>query len=207
MSATAPWTNRLNLGDAVLYPEYLDRTVQDDLVADIRDVVLAAPLFRPETKSGRKMSVRMTSAGDVGWISDRRGYRYAVRHPSGSAWPAIPESVLRIWRALSGAHREPDCCLVNFYDGAAKMGMHQDRDEGSFEWPVVSISLGDDALFRIGGSTRSGSTQSHWLRSGDVLVMGGTSRLAFHGIDRIRPGSSDLLRDGGRINLTLRVAR
>ena len=147
----------------------------------------------------------MTSAGRFGWFSDRLGYRYISRHPSGSAWPAIPQSVLSVWTTLVGTGRAPDCCLVNFYSTGARMGLHQDRDEADFGWPVLSISLGDDALFRIGGTTRGGSTRSAWLHSGDVLLLGGEARLAYHGVDRIVAGSSMLLPQGGRINLTLRV--
>lgn len=152
------------------------------------------------------MSVRMTSAGRVGWVTDRTGYRYAPKHPDGLAWPPIPSPILAIWQAVSGADVLPDCCLVNFYGEGARMGMHQDKDESSFEWPVVSVSLGDDGLFRMGGATRGGKTQSIWLHSGDVVVMGGVARLAHHGVDRIRFGSSTLLDKGGRLNLTLRVA-
>ncbi len=151
------------------------------------------------------MSVRMTSAGRYGWYSDRRGYRYVERHPNGADWPPIPESVLTIWRALVSEERLPDCCLVNFYGPQARMGLHQDRDEADFRWPVLSISLGDEARFRIGGTERGGKTESVWLHSGDVLILGGASRLAHHGIDRIAPGTSTLLREPGRINLTLRV--
>lgn len=186
--------------------EFLEPDEQRVLVGDIRDIVRQAPLFRPETKRGKAMSVRMTSAGRLGWVSDRRGYRYEDSHPGGGDWPAIPGSVLGVWRAVSGVSRDPDCCLVNFYDGSARMGLHQDRDERDFAMPVVSISLGDDALFRVGGQTRGGPTKSIWLSSGDVAVMAGPARLAYHGIDRIRPGSSELLPKGGRINLTLRVA-
>jgi alkylated DNA repair protein (DNA oxidative demethylase) len=168
-------------------------------------VVIAAPLFTPETPRGQKMSVRMTAAGDYGWISDRRGYRYAPLHPDGGVWPPIPASVLAVWKAVAGVDRAPQCCLVNWYDDQAKMGLHQDRDEADLSLPVVSISLGDDALFRVGGIDRGGPTRSIWLRSGDVAVLGGAARLAHHGIDRLRPGSSTLLPKGGRINLTLRV--
>jgi len=187
------------------YPGWLTREEQEALVEALRAVVAAAPLFSPMTPYGRPMSVRMTSAGRLGWVSDRRGYRYSETHPSGSAWPAIPAPVLEIWRAVSGATRAPECCLINFYGETARMGLHQDRDEADFSQPVVSISLGDDGLFRIGNETRGGTTQSLWLRSGDVLVMGGASRLLYHGIDRIAPGSSTLLPQGGRLNLTLRV--
>ncbi len=175
------------------------------MVAALREVVTAAPFFSPETRWGRPMSVRMTSCGRYGWYSDRRGYRYERRHPSGVAWPPIPASVLEVWSAVSGTTRAPDCCLINFYGEGARMGLHQDRDEADFSFPVVSISLGDAGLFRIGGVERGGRTQSVWLDSGDVLVLGGDARLAYHGVDRIRSGSSSLLKEGGRINLTMRV--
>ncbi len=195
----------VNLAGVNIHKGYLSALAQAELVSDLRQVVSAAPLFVPQTKRGLPMSVRMTAAGEFGWIADRGGYRYAREHPSGLAWPAIPESVLAVWRGLSGVERLPECCLVNFYDTAARMGMHQDRDEADFAMPVVSISLGDDALFRVGGVIRGGKTQSIWLQSGDVAVMGGDARLAYHGVDRLRPGSSSLLPKGGRINLTLRV--
>lgn len=147
----------------------------------------------------------MTSAGRCGWVSDRRGYRYEPRHPSGVDWPPIPERVLALWSDVTGLERAPDCCLVNYYDAGARMGLHQDRDESDFSFPVVSVSLGDDALFRVGGVERTDPTESLWLHSGDVAVLDGASRLAFHGIDRVRAGSSTLLGKGGRINLTLRV--
>ena len=126
-------------------------------------------------------------------------------HPTGCPWPPIPERVLTIWRDLVSADRDPDCCLINFYREGARMGLHQDRDEADFSWPVLSVSLGDEALFRMGSELRGGKTRSIWLRSGDVMVMGGDARLAHHGIDRIRFGSSPLLERGGRINVTLRV--
>ena len=188
-----------------VYPEYLMREAQEAVVADIRQVAENSPFFSPVTARGKAMSVRMTSAGRVGWVSDRRGYRYEARHPAGMAWPAIPESVLEIWRDLVSKEREPDCCLVNWYGDGARMGLHQDRDEGDFSWPVLSVSLGDDALFRVGGVERSDPTESVWLRSGDVVVMGGEARLCHHGIDRVKHGSSMLLPKAGRINLTCRV--
>jgi alkylated DNA repair protein (DNA oxidative demethylase) len=195
----------LDVNGALVYPGFLDEDAQRALLDDLRGIVRAAPLFRPTTARGKQMSVRMTSAGDYGWVSDRRGYRYEPRHPDGMAWPPIPERVLDIWRSVSGASRDPQCCLVNYYDAEARMGLHQDRDEADFSMPVVSISLGDEALFRVGQTTRGGPTKSVWLRSGDVAVLAGAARLVYHGIDRVRAGSSTLLPDGGRINLTLRV--
>ncbi|WP_306114329.1 MULTISPECIES: alpha-ketoglutarate-dependent dioxygenase AlkB [unclassified Roseovarius] len=178
---------------------------QQDLLTASRDVVAAAPLFSPQTPYGKPMSVRMTSAGRFGWYSDRRGYRYADRHPEGGDWPAIPDQVLAIWRELVSDTRDPDCCLINFYGEGARMGMHQDRDEADFTWPVLSMSLGDEGLFRIGNQARGGKTESIWLQSGDVVVMGGEARLTYHGVDRIKFGTSSLMPKGGRINLTCRV--
>lgn len=195
----------LDLGGAKLFKGMLGAAAQSELVEQVREVVARAPLFHPQTASGKQMSVRMTSSGRLGWVSDRRGYRYEPRHPEGIDWPPIPPLALKVWQALSGVTRDPDSCLVNFYTEGAKMGMHQDRDEDDFSWPVISISLGDDALFRIGGVERKGPTQSHWLTSGDVLVLGGSARLAYHGVDRIRYGSSALLKSSGRLNLTLRA--
>ena len=195
----------LKLRGVMVWQGLLDRAAQAEMVADIREVVAAAPLFSPTTPYGKQMSVQMTSAGRFGWVSDRSGYRYSRTHPNGQEWPAIPASVLRIWEQVSGSDRTPECCLVNLYRDTAKMGMHQDRDEADFGEPVVSISLGDDGLFRIGNLTRGGKTDSIWLSSGDVVVMGGEARKVYHGIDRTRPGSSSLLDGAGRINLTLRV--
>ena len=184
---------------------YLSHAAQATVLADIRAVVKEAPFFRPDTPYGKPMSVRMTAAGRYGWYADRRGYRYIPAHPSGRPWPAIPDSVLAVWDDLTGLARRPECCLVNYYGPEARMGMHQDKDEADFSFPVVSISLGDEGLFRIGQTTRGGTTEKVWLQSGDVVVMGGAARLAYHGVDRIRAGSSRLLPKGGRLNLTLRV--
>ena len=188
-----------------IYKGWLTPEKQVSLVADLRQITRDAPLFSPETRFGKPMSVRMSSAGRYGWYSDRKGYRYEPKHPSGVAWPMIPERVMNIWGDVTGLGRRPDCCLINYYDDTARMGLHQDRDEADFRWPVVSVSLGDDALFRVGNVERGGKTESIWLHSGDIAVLSGEARLVHHGIDRIRFGSSQLLRGGGRINLTLRV--
>lgn len=187
----------------------LNRTEQESLVGELRLAVAKAPLFGPlMPKTGRPFSVRMTNLGSLGWVSDRNGYRYQAQHPeTGAAWPAMPQSILDIWSKVSDYNYPPEACLVNFYQGGAKMGLHQDNDEEDFSAPVVSISLGDTAVFRIGGTTRGGKTSTLKLSSGDVLVMGGEARLCFHGIDRVNQGTSTLLKEGGRINLTLRRVR
>jgi len=190
-----------------IWKTYLDARAQAALVEDLRPVLKAAPLFRPETPRGQKMSVRMSSAGAVGWFSDRKGYRYAPQHPCGTDWPDMPQALLNLWSGVTGLQQQPDTCLINYYGADARMSLHQDRDEADFSWPVVSVSLGDDGLFRIGNLTRGGKTESLWLNSGDVVLMGGEARLTYHGVDRIRFGSSRLLPRGGRLNLTLRVAR
>lgn len=198
-------TTVVSLRGVQIYPGLLSPQMQANLVEDLRACARQAPFFTPVTASGKAMSVRLTSAGQMGWVSDRRGYRYERRHPSGAEWPAIPDIVLGLWRDLVSGERDPDCCLINYYGEGTKMGLHQDRDEADFQWPVLSISLGDEGLFRVGNTTRGGKTESVWLRSGDVLLMGGDARLVYHGVDRIRFGSSRLLPQGGRINLTCRV--
>lgn len=196
---------RLAIRDFLVLKSYLDQAAQAELIAALRPVLKAAPPFFPQTPSGKAMSVRMTSAGRLGWYSDKAGYRYVPQHPKGGDWPPIPEPVLRIWHDVTGLERVPDSCLINYYGEGARMGLHQDKDEADFSWPVVSVSLGDDGLFRIGNPTRGGKTESVWLSSGDVVVMGGPARLSYHGVDRIRFKSSRLLPKGGRLNLTLRV--
>ncbi|WLR97034.1 alpha-ketoglutarate-dependent dioxygenase AlkB family protein [Shinella sumterensis] len=188
-------------------PDHFDRAAQEALVAAIRAVVADAPLYVPRMpKTGKAMSVRMTNCGALGWVTDKdNGYRYQPTHPeTGRPWPAIPQTLLGLWEAVSGFAKPPEACLVNFYDPEAKMGLHQDRDETDLAAPVVSVSLGDQCLFRVGGTSRSDPTRSFRLSSGDVFVFGGESRLIFHGVDRIYPGTSTLLRNPGRINLTLR---
>jgi alkylated DNA repair protein (DNA oxidative demethylase) len=156
-------------------------------------------------RTGKPFSVRMTNCGRLGWVSDETGYRYQPLHPeTGKPWPTLPDPVLRAWEELSGYPHPPDACLINFYEPGARMGMHQDKDEEEFEAPVVSLSLGDTALFRYGGLDRRDPTRSVRLNSGDAIVFGGPARLIHHGIDRLMAGSSGLLPGGGRLNLTLR---
>ncbi len=197
--------SRLILRGFEIWKGRLDVAAQTQVIEALRPVLRAAPLFSPDTPYGKPMSVRMTSAGSVGWFSDQSGYRYAEAHPSGVSWPKIPDPLMQIWDGVTGLDRRPDCCLINYYGDGARMGMHQDKDEADFSWPVVSVSLGDDGMFRIGNTTRGGKTESIWLNSGDVVVMGGPARMTYHGVDRIRFKSSRLLPKGGRINLTFRV--
>jgi alkylated DNA repair protein (DNA oxidative demethylase) len=199
--AAAPGASGLRL-----YPGYLDRGAQMALVAALEQIFAAAPLFTPRMpKSGRPMSVRMSNCGPLGWITDEAGYRYEPNHPiTKQAWPPMPDVLIAAWNELGGYRYPPQACLINFYGEAAKMGLHQDRDEEDFDAPVVSLSLGDSCLFRIGGPKRGDPTRSLRLSSGDALVLAGNDRLAFHGVDRIYPGTSTVLAQGGRINLTLR---
>jgi alkylated DNA repair protein (DNA oxidative demethylase) len=157
-------------------------------------------------RSGKPMSVRMTNCGPLGWLTDQeRGYRYQPTHPvTGRPWPPMPQMLLDLWDKVADYPAPPEACLVNYYAADAKMGLHQDKDEEDFSAPVLSVSLGDTGVFRVGGISRKDPTTRYELQSGDVIVLGGEDRLAFHGIDRILPGTSDLLQEGGRFNLTLR---
>jgi len=188
-------------------PDYLDRTRQQALVDIVRSIVAEAPLFVPVMPgTGKPMSVRMTNCGPLGWVTDKeRGYRYQPIHPvTGKPWPDIPVELLEIWNDVSGYDKPPQACLVNFYSDEARMGLHQDKDEQDLAAPVVSISLGNSCLFRVGGLSRNNATLSFRLSSGDVVVLGAEGRLCFHGVDKIYPSTSTLLKNGGRINLTLR---
>ena len=190
-------------------PGRLSVQAQRELV----DLVLAglktAPIYQPVMpRSGRPLSVKMSNFGSLGWISEISGYRYAPTHPvTGRPWPDIPASLLELWDELSGYPCRPEACLVNWYAGAARLGLHVDADEDAVDAPVVSISLGDRALFRIGGLDRRDPTRSFRLASGDVVVLGGQARRVYHGIDRIYPNTSRLVPGGGRINLTMRRVR
>jgi alkylated DNA repair protein (DNA oxidative demethylase) len=189
-----------------LWPERLNHAAQVSLIAAILERAMDAPFYRPQMpQSGKPFSVEETNLGSLGWVSDINGYRYERTHPvTQNAWPSIPDVLLELWAEHAGYPAEPECCLVNLYRDGAKMGLHQDRDEAAVDAPVMSLSLGHDALFRIGGTTRRGPTKSIRLRSGDLVVFGGPARLAFHGIDRVFPSTSMLVPRGGRLNLTLR---
>jgi alkylated DNA repair protein (DNA oxidative demethylase) len=188
-------------------PGYLDRDGQISLLAAVREVVRQAPLYIPTMpRSGKPLSVRMTNAGPLGWVSDKDGgYRYQATHPvTGSPWPAMPALLLQLWNDLSGYDAPPEACLVNYYAGEARLGSHVDADEENTLAPVLSVSLGDAGIFHVGGLKRSDPKTRLTLNSGDVVVLAGTARFAYHGIDRVLAGTSDLLPEGGRINLTMR---
>jgi alkylated DNA repair protein (DNA oxidative demethylase) len=190
-------------------PGYLDAAAQHALLAEVLAAIGDRFWFQPTTpRWNRPFSVRMSNLGPLGWVSDQRGYRYQSHHPgTGLPWPSMPESLLRLWRDLARHPDPPEACLVNHYKDSARMGLHQDRDEADFSRPVLSVSLGDTAVFRLGGLDRKDPTRSLRLASGDVCRLAGERRLAFHGVDRILAGSSSLIPGGGRINLTMRCAR
>jgi alkylated DNA repair protein (DNA oxidative demethylase) len=191
-----------------LWPGALDPKAQTDVMRLALAAFETAPPARYETAQGKAMSVAMTSFGPLGWTSDKTGYRYADRHPgTGRPWPDMPQVLLDLWAELGDPEVPPDSALINLYRGEARMGLHQDRDEADPRFPVLSISLGDTAVFRIGGTSRKDPTRSLKLSSGDVCRLSGPARLAFHGVDRILAGSSQLTPGGGRINITLRRAR
>jgi len=190
-----------------LWPGALDPKAQQDLVRLTLAAFEAAPPARYETAYGKAMSVAMTSFGPLGWTSDKTGYRYADRHPgTGQPWPPMPQALLDLWAELGDPETPPDSALINLYRDDARMGLHQDRDEADPRFPVLSISLGDTAVFRIGGTSRKDPTRSLKLSSGDVCRLSGPARLAFHGVDRILPRSSGVVPGGGRVNITLRRA-
>lgn len=187
-------------------PNYLDRDAQEELIENIRKAMINNPFYTPRMPGSNKpFTVKMTNFGPLGWVSDNSGYRYEKKHPeTKKTWPSIPRALMSIWEDISQYPNPPQSCLVNFYDVNAKMGLHIDGDEEDTKAPVISLSLGDSARFRIGGLKRSDPTKSFKVNSGDLIILGGNSRLAYHGIDRIYGGSSTLLKNGGRLNLTMR---
>jgi alkylated DNA repair protein (DNA oxidative demethylase) len=190
------------------HPGALSRAEQEALAAEVFAATEDAPFWRPVVPGGKPMSVRMTGFGPLSWVSDLEGYRYEPLHPeTGRPWPPMPRILLELWHSLAPGAPEPDACLANLYGEGSKMGLHQDRDEKDFSAPVLSVSLGDTAVFRIGGTVRGGPTRSVKLASGDVCLLAGPARMAFHGVDRVISGSSTVVPGGGRLNLTVRRAR
>lgn len=197
-----------DLSGFTLLPGRLDAAAQACLVEAVLAAAVEAPFHRQLTPGGKPMGVENTGLGPLSWVTDARGYRYEARHPlTGRPWPPMPQVLLDLWADLADAAIPADACLVNLYRAGAKMGLHRDQDEADFRFPVLSVSLGDTAVFRVGGLERTDPTRSVRLASGDVCLLAGASRLAFHGVDRILTGSSRLVPGGGRINITLRRAR
>ncbi|GGY24227.1 DNA oxidative demethylase AlkB [Paludibacterium paludis] len=199
---------RIGAGSALLRGFALPSAA--DLVAAVDAVISAAPFRRMSTPGGQAMSVTMSNAGALGWITDRRGYRYSPVDPqSGRPWPPLPGCVLSLGRAAAAlAGYEdfvPDACLINRYEPGSRMSLHQDRDEKDFDAPIVSISLGLPAVFLFGGLSRSERTARVTLAHGDVLVWGGPDRLRFHGVMPLGAGEHPVT-GACRINLTLRKA-
>jgi alkylated DNA repair protein (DNA oxidative demethylase) len=180
------------------------------LLSDLQHVANVAPFRHMVTAGGFRMSVAMTNCGPVGWVSDRKGYRYDPIDPaSGQPWPPIPASFLRLARNAADASGfpqfAPDACLINRYAPGAKMSLHQDKDEKDFSQPIVSVSLGLPAVFQFGGLKRSDKPQRVPLNHGDVIVWGGPARLRYHGVLPLKDGTHPSL-GSYRFNLTFRRA-
>jgi DNA oxidative demethylase len=187
------------------------RPNEDELITALREIAAQAPFRHMLTPGGHQMSVAMTNCGDAGWVTDRSGYRYDSADPqSGKPWPPMPPSFLSLAKqaALDAGFDNfaTDACLINRYQPGARMSLHQDRDEGDFGAPIVSVSLGLPATFLFGGLKRSDKTQRYRLEHGDIAVWGGAARLAFHGVAPLADGEHAVL-GRQRINLTFRKAR
>lgn len=188
-------------------PLYFDTDAQAELIACVKRATETAPFFQPTMpRTGTPLSVVMSNFGELGWVTDReRGYRYQATHPKTDApWSPLPEQLIKLWQDVADWPDLPEACLINWYREGSKMGAHIDNDELAVNAPVVSVSLGDPAMFRIGGPKRGGPTHGIKLMSGDVVVMGGASRQCYHSVSKIYHGQSALVPKGGRINLTMR---
>lgn len=195
------------------YPLYFDVAQQATLIAAVKAGVKNAPFFQPAMpRTGAPLSVVMSNFGELGWVTDKdKGYRYEAVHPkTGAPWPPLPKALLDLWEDVTDNAPAPEACLINWYresahDGkGAKMGLHIDNDEKNVRAPVVSVSLGDPAMFRLGGTKRGGPTHGVKLFSGDVVVLADEARLAYHGVSKVYYGETALVPKGGRINLTMR---
>ncbi len=183
---------------------------QQEILEAVRTVVREAPLFVPTMpQRGTLFGYRMTNCGQLGWVSNRSGYRYQVYHPAtGEPFPTMPELIRELAITLADeagwSGFRPETCLINFYQKGESLGLHQDNSEQNLKAPIISISLGDAGIFLLGGEQRIDPTKKYILQSGDCLVMSGKSRLYFHGFAGIVPNTNNLLKNGGRINLTIR---
>jgi len=191
------------------YPTYFSPAQQEILIESVKAGVFQAPFYQPTMpRTGAPLSVVMSNFGPLGWVTDKEsGYRYETVHPkTGQPWPDLPDLLGNLWDDVTDFPARPEACLINWYkeDKASKMGMHVDNDENDLRAPVVSVSLGDPAMFRIGGPQRGGRTKGIKLFSGDVVVLAGKARLCHHGVSKVFYGESALVPKGGRINLTMR---
>lgn len=191
------------------YPLYFSPKQQIELIEEVKAGVALAPFFQPSMpRTGAPLSVVMSNFGPLGWVTDKtKGYRYEPAHPKTNApWPPLPDLLGTLWDEVTAYPVRPEATLINWYkeDKASKMGLHVDNDENELNAPVVSVSLGDPAMFRIGGPKRGGPTQGIKLFSGDVVVLADEARLCHHGVSKVYYGQSALVPRGGRINLTMR---
>lgn len=195
------------------YPLYFSPAEQLALIEAVKLGIAQAPFFQPSMpRTGAPLSVVMSNFGPLGWVTDKEGgYRYESCHPKTQGpWPDLPSALGKLWDAVSGFPQRPEACLINWYKKeadngkGAKMGLHVDNDEREVRAPVVSVSLGDPAMFRLGGPERGGPTQGIKLYSGDVVVLAGDARLCHHGVSKVYYGESAIVPRGGRINLTMR---
>jgi alkylated DNA repair protein (DNA oxidative demethylase) len=198
------------IGDGAVVVRAAARPIVGALMAEIDRIRIAAPFRHLTTPGGHTMSVAMTNCGPLGWVSSHAGYRYQDTDPdSGARWPAMPA----IFRTLSGQAAadagypgfQPDACLINLYEPGARLSLHQDRDERDRGSPIVSVSLGLPAVFLFGGLRRNDKSRRIRLDDGDVVVWGGPSRLAFHGVEALAEGTHPVT-GRARINLTFRKA-
>jgi Alkylated DNA repair protein len=189
--------------------QYLNTSQQKRFLELARQIPLISPLFQPVMPNGKQFNCKMTSCGDFGWISDRNGYRYDRLHPfTHQPFAPMPKEfsdlAIKIANSIGEFDYKPQSCLINYYPISGRLGIHQDNTEKNLVPAIISISLGDDAIFAIGGNKYSDRIHEILLKSGDILVLHGNSRLFFHGIKRIVPFTSNLLKNGGRLNFTIR---
>lgn len=208
--ASAVVKSKEGLGAGAFLLRNFARADETEIMSALRAVIAHAPLRHMVTPGGHRMSVAMTNCGSLGWITDRRGYRYEAIDPeSGKPWPRMPQEFLNL--AVTAAAEagfpafRPDACLVNCYEPGTKLSLHQDKDEKDFTQPIVSVSLGIPATFLFGGEGRADKTQRLVLHHGDVVVWGGPARLRYHGVLPLKMAVHPVF-GRARMNLTFRKA-
>jgi len=200
------------LPDGLIYKEnYLNIIQQEKIFDTIKILKKSAPFRKLTTKSGKSFSAKITNCGDYGWWSDLKGYRYTKTDPDTNLpWPPMPKYLLNtiknFVKTSNYKYFSPNSCLINFYESNDKMGIHQDKDEVNLKHPIITISIGASADFIIGGFSRSEKKMVLNLKSGSILILGGKSRMRFHGIKKIHNHTSPIFSLKGRISLTFRIA-